>query len=97
MSGSGDDPGRLSVPLESFDDRKRDPRSDRMRAEIARGVTHAHADSHDALDLLRSFRAQPAVNRTPRPRNRRRVQGFDPSPYSAEVLVDGRDHHSWIW
>jgi len=85
MSGSGNGLGVYWLPLESFDDRERYARCDRMRAEIALGVTHATPTAIDALDLLRSFRASARGRSDPTARNRRRVQGFHPSPYRAEV------------
>jgi hypothetical protein len=73
----------LLVPLESFDDRKRDPRCDRVWTRIPRAIAHAKADCHDALDFLSCFSAEVLIDRPPRPCGRYRRLRF-------AILVDSR-------
>jgi hypothetical protein len=55
----------LTVLLESFDDRKRDPRCDRMWTRIPRTIAHAKADCHDALDFFGRFSGEVVIDRPP--------------------------------
>jgi hypothetical protein len=79
----------LLVLLESFDDRKRDPRCDRVWTRIPRTIAHAKADCHDALDFFGSFNAEVVIDRPPRPYDRY-VQGADCSRLRSAILIGSR-------